>query len=681
MLRFLNNIRCLIACGLIIMLCVCSLSSCGRSKDVSNDGNNISQGTSVYDKASYEDLKNVLSGKGISILGDGISTYKGWSNNAFDNYTISENSFYYCNSSGDVSEVQETWWLQATTAAGLDLVVNNSCSTGEVSALGASRAQQLHNNEGREPDIIAVYIGINDWRNAKSVEEFRSAYSDMISDMTRRYVGKDLYLFTLISTSDLELNSRLVAFNDIIKDVATQYNCTLVNLYNDTGINASNASSYMIDGQDFPNSLCMDLITKCFLDSLKKNYVTEIKVTNLTYIGDLRYNVTDVAPVLRLAVRYSNGATEDIEISDDMYVIDDTHTIPDFKKDGDYQIKLTYKGASIELKIEVVDSQKCILIENNEFLYGAYFDHNVVGYNNRITTGEYAKIKSADALHPAQDITIKVSAADVGNYRVTLGYFDKNGNYTGRTDILNMINGELSIKKSEMSGEYFRVNVYIYTGRFTKVPESTNIVVYNEKFVPSNQLGAQQPFINWAGKKITILGDSISATGYPGILGEMAGAKVQNLSISGLLLSGGITSMVDRVAMDTDLVIVYGGTNDYWQKRTSIGTPDSLDPNTYYGALRYIFNYLREHNPDAQILFIFPPEQFYGGSTSDTDFGYGTLGDFRAAFLDFCNKNNINYMNLSQTKFDSNIHSTDGLHPNAAGHLLLAELIYCEICF
>ena len=41
-----------------------------------------------------------------------------------------------------------------------------------------------------------------------------------------------------------------------------------------------------------------------------------------------------------------------------------------------------------------------------------------------------------------------------------------------------MTDGELSISANEMGGAYFRVNVYIYNGKFTKVPETAQILVY-----------------------------------------------------------------------------------------------------------------------------------------------------------------------------------------------------------
>ena len=330
-----------------------------------------------------------------------------------------------------------------------------------------------------------------------------------------------------------------------------------------------------------------------------------------------------------------------------------------------------------------------VLITNAEFLYGSYFDHDRVGHNNRITSGAYGAIKSADALHPAQDITIKVTDTNLANYKVTLGFFDKDGNYTGRTGILPMVNGELTIKASEMTGKYFRVNVYIYTGQFPKVPESAEIVVYKGQTAqpeqpdtpdtpdtPSNPDSSERP---WEGKKIAILGDSISTGGYPGMLANMTGATLQNLSVSGTLLAGGLTGKVADVASDADLVIVFGGTNDYWHKNVQIGAADSTDARTYVGALRYILNSLKTNNPNAKYLFVFPADQTFGGNPSSTDFGKGSLDDFRAAFLKFCAENNVHYVNLADTEFDSSKHSGDGVHPNTTGHQIIAQAIYDKI--
>ena len=125
------------------------------------------------------------------------------------------------------------------------------------------------------------------------MDEFGTAYEEMISAMLRKYVGKDVYLFTLVYTTNLEKSGinpdDVVKFNEIIADTATRYGCTLVDLYNDTGINKDNLKTYMGDGNLHPNYLGMDQITRVFMDALMKNYVTDVSVTKLTYLGKNQY--------------------------------------------------------------------------------------------------------------------------------------------------------------------------------------------------------------------------------------------------------------------------------------------------------------------------------------------------------------------------------------------------------
>ena len=341
-----------------------------------------------------------------------------------------------------------------------------------------------------------------------------------------------------------------------------------------------------------------------------------------------------------------------------------------------------------------------IIVRNEEFLYGSYFDNDRYNYTkDRLVSGDYIKIRSHDALLPVQDITIKVTDNNLENYKVTLGYYDAEGNYKGRTGILTMTDGVLTIKGSTMSGPYVRVNVYIYNGRFTKVPEDAVIVVYGKYDAISNQptnpdqteSDGSEPggsetdktepdgADSWRGKKITVLGDSISTGGYVNNLANMTGATLQNLSVSGTLLAGGISGRVSEVDSDADLIIVFGGTNDYWHKNVTIGTPDSTDTRTYYGALNYILKSLKENNPNAEYLFVFPADQTFSGNASSTDFGKGSLDDFRAAFLDFCTTNGVDYVNLAETDYDCSIHASDGVHPNAAGHQIIAQAIYDAI--
>ena len=72
-------------------------------------------------------LSEILEGKYISILGDSISTYIGYSNNESDNETLKDNKVYY---KGDniLTSVEETWWKLIEKETNLKVLVNNSYS-------------------------------------------------------------------------------------------------------------------------------------------------------------------------------------------------------------------------------------------------------------------------------------------------------------------------------------------------------------------------------------------------------------------------------------------------------------------------------------------------------------------------------------------------------------------------
>ena len=95
----------------------------------------------------------------------------------------------------------------------------------------------------------------------------------------KSYIGEESscrdYLFTLLYTTNVSsgVNPRdVVKFNEIIVQTAEKYGCTLVDLYNDTGINADNLANFMGDKNLHPNYIGMDRITDCFINALRRNY-------------------------------------------------------------------------------------------------------------------------------------------------------------------------------------------------------------------------------------------------------------------------------------------------------------------------------------------------------------------------------------------------------------------------
>lgn len=246
-----------------------------------------------------------------------------------------------------------------------------------------------------------------------------------------------------------------------------------------------------------------------------------------------------------------------------------------------------------------------------------------------------------------------------------------------------------------------------------KIPENAAYVRLNRnKFIDGRKEDASYAFFNngsqadnskWNGKTINALGDSITyghlltnreAERWTALLAGKTGATVNNYGLSGSKVAehsgDAVQSFVDRVgnlSSAADLNIIFGGTNDYWHQITTIGNYDSDHTYEFCGALNYIFDYLQTNNPSAKMLYIFPTHQYYVLSgtvrTDADDFGHGTFNDFRKAAIDVCAYRGVPMLDLyansgtcfSKNTAQRNAFTFDGMHPNAAGHKLIADLI------
>ncbi|MBQ8761817.1 MAG: hypothetical protein IJZ26_00665 [Clostridia bacterium] len=257
-------------------------------------------------------IANVLKGKNVSILGDSISTYKGYSNDATNtNNTIGGNAVYgnyQTTGSYDIA-VEDTWWMQAINNNEMNLLVNNSWSgsstLGELTSNEAgcgTRTENLHDNtgdnQGTNPDIIAVYMGTNDLGktvgdytaadfydniyvdadtdgNYDTPTTFAQAYAIMLDRITKAYPDADIFCFTILANNWVSATTN-ENINNAIKSIAAHYGATVVDIYADTGITSENAGDYMLDAETshiHPNAAGMDLITECFEEALKDKFV------------------------------------------------------------------------------------------------------------------------------------------------------------------------------------------------------------------------------------------------------------------------------------------------------------------------------------------------------------------------------------------------------------------------
>lgn len=214
-----------------------------------------------------------LEGKKLSVLGDSISTFTG---------TMPADYNIYYPESGDIPNASQTWWGQLLTNTGMVLCSNASSSNTDVtgnsfrtdgSAPGCSfrRIMDLRGADGSSPDIIIVYMGINDFARSRTlgtftapgpqaegeVMVFTDAYELMLQKMITLYPNASIFCCTLLERCDMEgntgapsvnLNGDTVEdFNIQIRAIAAAYGASVIDFYN-CGINYTNLDLFTVDG-------------------------------------------------------------------------------------------------------------------------------------------------------------------------------------------------------------------------------------------------------------------------------------------------------------------------------------------------------------------------------------------------------------------------------------------------
>ena len=200
--------------------------------------------------------------------------------------------------------------------------------------------------------------------------------------------------------------------------------------------------------------------------------------------------------------------------------------------------------------------------------------------------------------------------------------------------------------------------------------------------------------------KVNFLGDSITeGTGTSGpdtrfhaLIAKKYGLVARNYGIGGTRIAHQMTpsanprwdlSFCDRFSQmddDADLVVVFGGTNDYGHGDAPIGTPDDRDPSTFYGGCHFLMKGLIEKYPESVIVIMTPlhravEERVREGETLRLQRYVEIIREvaeyYSLPVMDLWAKSGI------QPKVDviKQKYCPDGLHPNDAGHVILAERI------
>ena len=164
----------------------------------------------------------MFTGKRLSILGDSVSTYKGVSNDKSANRTTRDNPYYY----RPAFELKDTYWQRIIDDFGMTLCVNNSWSGGNLSGMddpssGVNRSSELAREDGETPDVIIVFMGINDVGRAIDSDVFRASYKKTLTTLKEEYPLAKVCCVNL-PDRDIFLKTRTIIYNNIIKEAVSE---------------------------------------------------------------------------------------------------------------------------------------------------------------------------------------------------------------------------------------------------------------------------------------------------------------------------------------------------------------------------------------------------------------------------------------------------------------------------
>lgn len=341
------------------------------------------------------------------------------------------------------------------------------------------------------------------------------------------------------------------------------------------------------------------------------------------------------------------------------------------------------------------------------------FDAYVVGDGNKAATA--LELKSVDGLRLYNTIPDLEIADENGNVLLRLEDGDvETKNFNSKTDACKIESAQVDL---EISDEQRNVLLQIIGGNIkTKYFDSSSFV--------NNE---------WAGKKLSILGDSISTFGVPdqnnatgtwtyagnrcrypqanlftnveyqywykliqklgmtlGINESWAGSRVSNTqeTDSGDLGPNRCMASLTRIGHlgengTPDLIIVYGGTNDAGASVT-LGTFDTTNPknytaeeiaslpvDTFANAYRTMLVRLQYYYPLAKIVCCFP-------NYTDSYYTITNLDKYEEIIREVCDFFGVEYIDLRTigvNVYNTSAYLPDGIHPNANG----MELIYKTI--
>lgn len=187
--------------------------------------------------------------KTLSVLGDSISTFSGYIPE-----NVPDKNIFYPGVNTGVTNVHKMWWQIVCDTLGYKRNYINAYGGSRVTdtnGLPTAVERSTFLDNGTDPDIIIIYIGINDFNGGVEIgdyegngaipdnlTQFSANYAKILYNVHKKYKLAKVYCMTLppcqLTLEEIdfpECNQKGVyqyEFNEVIRKIAKAYNCGII---------------------------------------------------------------------------------------------------------------------------------------------------------------------------------------------------------------------------------------------------------------------------------------------------------------------------------------------------------------------------------------------------------------------------------------------------------------------